>query len=145
VIESSPDQPSGSDSPPVSASVSISATGADFLAGAGSSPVDPDDYPGFPGDFGESPPRRAPLARISTCGGSKDAGDDRSHSVGSDSVFMVGGEDIDTEDEVDEFSTDSETFRPADRAGTARLRHFPRRPLAQLSPAVADAPLCSPR
>ncbi|PSN42500.1 hypothetical protein C0J52_09786 [Blattella germanica] len=56
------------------------------------------------------PSRLAPLASISSVGGSlTDYPDfDEIHSVGSDSVFLDEGEELDTEDEVEGFSTDSE-------------------------------------
>ncbi|GFG29496.1 hypothetical protein Cfor_08466 [Coptotermes formosanus] len=56
------------------------------------------------------PVRAAPLASISSVGGSlTDYPDfDDMHSVGSDSVFLDEGQELDTEDEVEGFSTDSE-------------------------------------
>ncbi|BES90424.1 Hypothetical protein NTJ_03233 [Nesidiocoris tenuis] len=52
-------------------------------------------------------PRMAPLASISSCRMPTNADRQDSHSIGSDSVFLD-EELIDTEDEVDEFSTDSD-------------------------------------
>lgn len=56
------------------------------------------------------PVRLAPLASISSVGGSlTDYPDlDDMHSIGSDSVFLDEGQELDTEDEVEGFSTDSE-------------------------------------
>lgn len=56
------------------------------------------------------PARLAPLASISSIGGSlTDYPDfDDMHSIGSDSVFLDEGQELDTEDEVEGFSTDSE-------------------------------------
>lgn len=56
------------------------------------------------------PGRSAPLASISSVGGSlTDYPDfDDMHSIGSDSVFLDEGQELDTEDEVEGFSTDSE-------------------------------------
>lgn len=56
------------------------------------------------------PARLAPLASISSVGGSlTDYPDfDDMHSIGSDSVFLDEGKELDTEDEVEGFSTDSE-------------------------------------
>lgn len=68
--------------------------------------------------------RQAPLASISTCAGSVRMDDcDDARSVGSDSVFMD-DDDLDTEDEVDGFSTDSEMAMEG-------VRHFLQVPAAR--------------
>ncbi|KAJ9585117.1 hypothetical protein L9F63_003069, partial [Diploptera punctata] len=68
------------------------------------------DHPMEIAPQGLMPPSRAPLATMSSVGGSlTDYPDfDDIHSVGSDSVFLDEGEELDTEDEVEGFSTDSE-------------------------------------
>ncbi|KAJ8867846.1 hypothetical protein PR048_031651 [Dryococelus australis] len=64
------------------------------------------DHPVPEGKMSLGVPRLAPLASISSCAAS--LSDYSEHSVGSDSVFMDDDEELDTEDEVEGFSTDSE-------------------------------------
>ncbi|XP_049766332.1 uncharacterized protein LOC126095606 [Schistocerca cancellata] len=63
------------------------------------------------------PPRLAPLASISSCAASLRTDD--CASVGSDSVFLDDDDVLDTEDEVEGFSTDSD-----EGDGSNRVRHF---------------------
>ncbi|XP_067000270.2 uncharacterized protein [Anabrus simplex] len=81
-------------------------------------------------------PRLAPLATISSCAGSLgDYPDIDMHSVGSDSVFLDDEDDLDTEDEVEGFSTDSED--------EGYLRRSRRRRSSTLSP-TGSPPPCVP-
>ncbi|XP_021937741.1 uncharacterized protein LOC110838655 isoform X2 [Zootermopsis nevadensis] len=88
------------------------------------------------------PTRLAPLASISSVGGSlTDYPDfDDLHSIGSDSVFLDEGKELDTEDEVEGFSTDSED----DGFNNYNDVRGQRRPWEKMEGAGSAVPLAQP-
>ncbi|KAL1110425.1 hypothetical protein AAG570_007956 [Ranatra chinensis] len=107
------------------------------------------------GEGGLSVPKVAPLASMSSCGLASTTEQD-THSIGSDSVFLD-EELVDTEDEVEEFSTDSDAentecvppSRAPGRQSVAPVRCHNRMPLRRFSSPdpdlgpVADRRLCA--